>query len=113
MKIAIAVARALGNPEGIRFFENEEAARNGGADIATLKTLQGVFVQWPEAAGEFPTGSDVVRWLMEYEAAEELAEKKRLAIDAMLEQERNARLAALANDASAPAAVREYFAAVQ
>lgn len=84
MKVAIVVGEKLGHPEGLRFFQNEDAAVMAGEDPKQLVTVGGYLCKWPEAAGPVPSTKTLEQWQAEYDARPAPASKAEQLVDQVL-----------------------------
>src|SRR3990167_9429229 len=104
MKTMGAIHHHTANAKGVRCFSDAETAVMCGENPATLHSVGGVLVKWPQNLGAPPTEQDVAAWVVELDAAMLLAGKKAAAEKALAQYVLDQAL----NDPNAPQAVKDY-----
>jgi len=106
MKTMGAIHHHTNNAKGVRCFSDAATAVMCGENPATLHSVGGILVKWPQSLGAPPTEQDVTAWIVDFDAYTELQKKKGEAEKALQAYVLENAL----NDPNAPQAVKDYKA---
>lgn len=109
----LSIHWANNNPQGLRVFDDEDAAIGAGENPKELHSVAGVLIKWPKELGDPPTDEAIAQWESDYLADQSVISKRESALAALAQKRHDDELTAAISDKNAPQAVREYAAALK